>query len=83
MLEASEESAGARGPITLANGGVPYSGTWKQVRVEATCPSCPNVAFFKDRSVYDATTDSYLCPPRWASGGLPWRADKARGIAAT
>ena len=69
MLEKSEESTGARVPITLADGGYHTAANLEAgarrgdvfVMPERYHPGVQG-PYFKDRFVYDATTDSYLCP---------------------
>ena len=69
MLEESEEMTGVRVPVTLADGG--YH-TAKNLEAGAfrgdvfVMPERYNPRvqgpYFKDRFVYDAATDSYVCP---------------------
>ena len=76
MLEESEEMTGARVPVTLAGGG--YH-TAKNLEAGACRGDVflmperyhPGVqgSYFKDRFVYDAGTDSYVCPQ---GGRLPF-----------
>ena len=77
MLEESEEMTGVRVPVTLADGG--YQ-TAKNLEAGArrgdvfVMPECyhPGVQgpYFKDRFVYDAGMESYVCPQ---GGQLPFR----------
>jgi hypothetical protein len=69
MLEKSEETTGVRVPITLADGGYHTAANLQAgerrgdvlVMTERYHPGVQG-PYFKDRSVYDAATDSYLCP---------------------
>ena len=77
MLEKSEETTGVRVPITLADGGY-HTAANLQASVRRgyvlVMPERYHAGvqgpYFKDRFVYDAATDSYLCPQgQW----LPFR----------
>jgi len=69
MLEKSEETTGVRVPITLADGGYHTAANLQAgerrgdvlVMTERYHPGVQG-PYFKDRFVYDAATDSYLCP---------------------
>ena len=69
MLEMSEEMTGVRVPVTLADGGYHTAANLKAgerrgdtfVMTERYHPGVQG-PYFKDRFVYDAATDSYVCP---------------------
>ena len=69
MLEESEEMTGARVPVTLADGGYHTAKNLETgarrgdvfVMPERYHPGVQG-PYFKDRFVYDATMDSYVCP---------------------
>ncbi len=77
MLEESEEMTGARVPVTLADGGYHTAKNLEAgarrgdvfVMPERYHPGVQG-PYFKDRFVYDAATDSYVCPQ---GGRLPFR----------
>lgn len=82
MLEQAEELTGARAPVTLADGGYHTAATLQagaqrgdmlvmpdRYPVEAQGP------YFKDRFVYDPTTDSYICPQ---GQRLPFQGERQR-----
>lgn len=69
MLEMSEEMTGTHVPMTLADGGYHTAANLRAgerrgdvlVMAERYHPGVQG-PYFKDRFVYDAATDSYLCP---------------------
>ena len=77
MLEKSEETTGVRVPITLADGGYHTAANLLASERRGDVLVMPERyhagvqgPYFKDRFVYDAATDSYLCPQgQW----LPFR----------
>ena len=77
MLEKSEETTGVRVPITLADGGYHTAANLQASERRGDVLVMPERyhagvqgPYFKDRFVYDAATDSYLCPQgQW----LPFR----------
>ncbi len=77
MLEMSEEMTGVRVPVTLADGGYHTAANLREgeqrgdtlVMTERYHPGVQG-PYFKDRFVYDAAADSYVCPEgQW----LPFR----------
>ncbi len=77
MLEKSEEMTGERVPLTLADGGYHTAANLEAgerrgdlfVMPERYHPGVQG-PYFKDRFVYDAATDSYICPE---GQSLPFR----------
>jgi hypothetical protein len=69
MLEMSEEMTGARVQVTLADGGYHTAANLREgerrgdtlVMTERYHPGVQG-PYFKDRFVYEASTDSYVCP---------------------
>jgi transposase len=69
MLEMSEEMTGVRVPVTLADGGYHTAANLGEgerrgdtlVMTERYHPGVQG-PYFKDRFIYDSTTDSYVCP---------------------
>ena len=69
MLEQAEEMIGERVPVTPADGGYHTAANLAAgeqpgdlfVMPERYHPGVPG-PYFKDKSVYDPATDSYLCP---------------------
>ena len=82
MMEMSEEMTGARVPITLADGGYHTAANLRAgerrggvlVMTERYHPGVQG-PYFKDRFVYDAASDSYLCPK---GQRLPFRGTRKR-----
>ena len=69
MLEKSEETTGARVPITLADGGYHTAANLQAGERRGGALVMPEHyhagvqgPYFKDKFVYDAATDSYICP---------------------
>ena len=82
MLEMSEEMTGTHVPMTLADGGYHTAANLRAgerrgdvlVMAERYHPGVQG-PYFKDRFVYDAATDSYLCPQ---GQRLPFRGVRKR-----
>ena len=77
MLEKSEETTGVRAQVTLADGGYHTAANLRAGEGRGDVLVMPERyhagvqgPYFKDRFIYDAATDSYLCPQgQW----LPFR----------